>query len=70
MKILRRRRIFHGFSLGPGTPLHSVCVCLCVLAHLCVHCMLQWAQEACGLECAHTHQGRVLKNKLIKGDRG
>lgn len=24
MKILRRRRILHGFSLGPGTPLHGV----------------------------------------------
>lgn len=31
MKILRRRKILHGFSLGPGTPLARCwCVCGCV----------------------------------------
>lgn len=33
MKSLRRRRILHGFSLGPGTPLHGVCVCVCLLSY-------------------------------------
>lgn len=35
MKILRRRRILHGFSLGPGTPLHGVCLFVCACSVMC-----------------------------------
>lgn len=32
MKILKRRRILHGFSLGPGTHWGTVWVCMCLFA--------------------------------------
>lgn len=35
MKILRRRRIFQEFSLGPGTLLHGVCVLVCACSVTC-----------------------------------
>ena len=35
-KSLRKRRILHRFSLGPGTPLQRVCVCVCVFLCECV----------------------------------
>ena len=35
-KSLRKRRILHRFSLGPGTPLQRVCVCVCVFVWVCV----------------------------------
>lgn len=33
MKNLRKKRILHVFSLGPGTQLHDVCICVCLLSY-------------------------------------
>lgn len=65
MTTLRRRRILHGFSLGPGTPLHGVCNCVCACSVM--------GPTACSsgprrltTNGAQTHQGRAVKNELME----
>lgn len=67
MKTLRRRRrILHGFSLGPGTPLHGVGVCAFVCA-CSVTCRLHVPVVPGGLPLTAHQCTRVTVGKIYKG---
>lgn len=57
----RRRRILHGFNLGPGTPLHGVGVCVCVRLLSNVTAACSSGPGRLTTNCTPTHMGTVGK---------
>lgn len=63
MKILRRRKILHGFILGPGTLMHSVGVCVCLLSN--VSTARPSGPRRLTTNCTQTRQGIVVRKSAL-----